>query len=213
MTADPESNPDPAQDPGEVEDPGQQDPADASQPPQTQAQAQAALASPDITTTGSTTMTAITSLAGSGLLMNGGTDLASWGQASFWVTSSAMTVTAELTVNPALNASFQYTLLGSGKTYATKNLRIQRVFGSDALQALATTGTIDCGALPSNQATPVTLSLDRTAATFDVLIAGAPSACMDLPTRIEGPIRAFRVTDSGYLDQGGRIEFTDLSLF
>jgi len=213
-TADPESSTDPAQDPDQVRDPDPKDPAESIQPPQTAEEVQAAMAAPDITTTGSTTFTVMTSLAGGpGLLMNGGTDLASWGTATWFVGSSAATVTAELTVNPAPNASFQYYLLGSGNSYATSKLRIQRVFGSDALQALATTGTFDCGALPSNQPTPVTLSFDRAAATFDVLIDGAPSACMDLPTRLQGPIKASRVTDAGYLDQGGRIEFTDVSLF
>ena len=86
-------------------------------------------------------------------------------------------------------------------------------FGVLALDLECARGPVDCGALPSNQATPVTLSIDRTAATFDVLIGGASSACTDLPTRIQGPIRAFRVTDSGTQNWGGRVTFTDLSLF
>jgi hypothetical protein len=145
--------------------------------------------------------------------MNGGIDLASWGQASFWVSNNASLLTAELTVTPAPNAAFQYAVLASGKSYQTRELRLQRAFGSDALQAVTSSGPVDCGALPSNQATPVTLSVDRTAATFDVLIGGASSACTDLPTRIEGPIKGFRVTDSGSQNFGGRVTFTVLSLF
>jgi hypothetical protein len=213
---DPMADPDPAQDPGQMQgidqpDPAQPEPAPAgdSQPG---AQAQAA-SGPDIVTTGSTTFRTQTSLVGTELLMNGGIDLASWGTASFWLSNSASFVTAELTVNPAPNAAFQYAVIASGKTYQTRELRVQRVFGSDALQAVTSAGAVDCGPLPSNQATPVTLSIDRTAATFDVLIGGASSACTDLPTKIAGPLKAFRIQDSGYQNYGGRITFSDLSLF
>lgn len=189
----------------------QADPAQADEPQA--AQAQAAEGRPDITTTGSTTFAVETSFAGNGLVMNAGTDLASWGQASFWVSNTAPSLTTELTVNPAPNAAFQYSLVASGKSYQTRELRLQRAFGSDALQAVITSGPVNCGTLPSNQATPVTLSVDRTAATFDVLIGGASSACTNLPTRIEGAIKGFRITDSGYQNFGGHVEFSDLSLF
>ena len=72
---------------------------------------------------------------------------------------------------------------------------------------------MDCGALPSGQATPVTLSWDSSAATFDVLIAGAPSACMNVPTRMEGPVRGFRVVDQAFVGYGGQVDFTGLALF
>lgn len=188
-----------------------QDPAQAGDSQPT-GEAQAVSGTPDITTTGSTTFRVQISPAGTELLMNGGIDLASWGQASYWVSNNASSLTAELTVNPAPSAAFQYSVLASGRSYQTKELRLQRAFGSDALQAITSSGPVDCGALPSNQATPVTLSIDRTAATFDVLIGGASSACTDLPTRIEGRIQGFRVIDSGSQNFGGRITFTALSL-
>ena len=159
-------------------------------------------------------MSASSSLTGGPALhMNAGTDGLSLGSATYYATSSASTVTTELTVNPAPDAAFQYLLLGSGKSYATKQLRLQRVPGSDALQALAGNTAVDCGALPSGQATPVTLSWDSSAATFDVLIAGAPSACMNVPTRMEGPVRGFRVVDQAFVGYGGQVDFTGLALF
>jgi hypothetical protein len=200
------------QDPGQAPGLEQQAPAPAGDSQPT-GEVQAASGVPDITTTGSTTFRVQTSPAGTELLMNGGIDLASWGQASFWVTSNASLLTAELTVNPAPNAAFQYAVVASGASYHTRELRLQRAFGSNALQAVTASGPVDCGPLPSNRATPVTLSVDRTAATFDVLIGGASSACTDLPTQIEGPIRGFRVTDSGSQNFGGRVTFTALSLF
>lgn len=190
----------------------QQAPAQAGDSQPT-GEVQAASGTPDITATGSTTFRVQTSSAGIELLMNGGLDLASWGEADYWVSNNASSLTAELTVNPAPDAAFQYSVLASGNSYHTRELRLQRAFGSDALQAVTSSGPIDCGALPSDQATPVTLSVDRTAATFDVLIGGAASACTDLPTLIQGRIQGFRVTDSGTQNFGGRITFTDLSLF
>jgi hypothetical protein len=219
MATDPQSaNPDPTQDLGQAEDPGQtQDPAaEATQsaespPPQAQAQGMSA---PAISCGGATTMTASSSLTGAPALdMNAGADNGSLGSATFYATSSASTITTEVTVNPAPNAAFQYLLLGSGKSYATKQLRLQRVPGSDALQALAGNTAVDCGALPSGQATPVTLTWDASAATFDVLIAGAPSACMNVPTRLEGPVRGVRVVDQAFVGYGGQVDFTDLALF
>ena len=210
MTADPQSaTPDPTQDLGQMDDPVQAD--DPAQPAAPQAQATSA---PAISTGGSTTFSPTTSLAGGPALhMNGGTDGLSLGSATYYATSSANTVTTELTVNPAPNAAFQYLLLGSGKSYATKQLRLQRVPGSDALQALAGNTAVDCGALPSGQATPVTLSWDESAATFDVLIDGAPSACMGVATRMQGPVRGFRMIDQAFDGYGGQIDFTDLALF
>ena len=136
MTRDPQSaNPDPTQDPGSVDDPGQpQDPAaDSTQSASTPAQAQAQGSAPAISCGGSTTMTASSSFAGGAALhMNAGKDGWSQGSATYWATSSASTVTTELTVNPAPDAAFQYLLLGSGINYATKQLRIQRVPGSES---------------------------------------------------------------------------------
>ncbi|HSR96542.1 MAG TPA: hypothetical protein VLM79_05685 [Kofleriaceae bacterium] len=215
-TTDPQSaNPDPTQDLGEVgqpDDPVQS--AESTQPAQSTAPQAQGMSAPTISCGGSTTMPASTSLTGGpGVHLNGGTDIVSGGSATYYATSNASTVTTELTVNPAPNAAFQYLLLGSGKSYATKQLRIQRVPGSDALQAIAGNAPIDCGALPSSQATPVTLSWDSSAGTFDVLIAGAPSACMNVATRMEGPVRGIRMIDQAFEGYGGQVDFTDLSLF
>jgi hypothetical protein len=214
MTTDPQSaNPEPTQDldPGQSQDPAQ--PAESTQSASTPSEAQAQ-GTPAISCGGSTTMTASSSLTGAPALhMNAGTDGLSLGSATYYATSSASTVTTELTVTPAPDAAFQVLLLGSGKNYATKQLRLQRVPGSDALQALAGNTAVDCGALPSGQATPVTLSWDSSAATFDVLIAGAPSACMNVPTRMEGPVRGFRVVDQAFVGYGGQVDFTGLALF
>jgi hypothetical protein len=121
-------------------------------------------------------------------------------------------VTAEFTVNPAAGASFAYELLGSGSGYG-KMLRLQRIPGSDTLQAVAATSVVTCGPLASGQPTAVTLSLDVTAARFDVLIAGAPSACTDLPARLVPPLVGIRVEDTGNAGYGGHVEFTGLALF
>lgn len=193
------------------------DPApDPAAAPATAAQgspSQVGLPAPSIVTSGSSTVTANPGLAGSGVSIDGGMDLASYAWASYWVNTGLMSATAELTVNAAAGASFSFELVGSGVIYATKKLRLQRIPGSDALQALSTSGLVTCGSLASGQATEVTLSFDATGHTFDVLIGGAPSACTDLPTRLQGPIEGFRLIDAGNQDYGGRVDFTNLALF
>jgi hypothetical protein len=129
------------------------------------------------------------------------------------IETGAVTATVEFTVNPAPNAAFVFQLLGSGSSYSTRRLVLRRVPGSDALEALPTGGGVACGALASGVPTAVTLAFDGIARTFDVLIAGAPSACMDLPTMLKGPIKGFSLIDAGDEGYGGRIEFTNLALF
>jgi len=58
----------------------------------------------------------------------------------------------------------------------------------------------------------VTVSFDGAAHTVDVLIAGAQTACTDLPTRAGGPITGFRVTDEAIAGYGGHVEFTNFAL-
>ncbi|MEO7732933.1 MAG: hypothetical protein ABIY55_18355, partial [Kofleriaceae bacterium] len=129
------------------------------------------------------------------------------------VTTGAMRSTAEFTVNPAAGASFTYALTGTGGGYSSRNIRLERVPGSDHLQAVSTAGAVDCGRLPSGQPTLVTLSFDGAAHTFDVLLAGAQTACTDLTTRVSGPAVGFRVSDETIVGYGGRVDFTNLTLF
>jgi hypothetical protein len=154
----------------------------------------------------------MTSLAGAGLQIDGGSEPASYALASYAIQTGAMRTTAEFTVNPAPGASFTYALRGTGGGYSSRLLRLQRVPGSDALQAISTNGAVTCGLLASNQPTPVTLSFDGTARTFDVLIAGAPSPCTGLPTKVSGPVTGFRVTDEAVEGYGGHVELTNLAL-
>ena len=212
VAADPDpgtSNPDHLDDPDsdQADDPGQADQSGSVQA------AQGALPAPSISATGSSKMTDISSLAGSGLRIEGGTDLASYARGTYWVATGAMSATTEFTVNAAPGATFFYELLGSGTSYGTKLIHLERAPGSNALQALAKSGTVTCGTLASGQPTTVTLAFDSVARTFDVLIAGAPSACTDLPTMLVGPIKGLRMMDPGTLDYGGRVEFTTLALF
>jgi len=173
-----------------------------------------AIPAPTVTTGGSTTVTATTSLAGSGpgLQIDGGVEPASYAIASYPFETGAMRATAELTVNPAPGASFTYALRGTGGGYSSRYLRLQRVPGSDDLQAITTNGAVRCGPLASGQPTLVTLSFDGAARTFDVLLAGQPSACTDLPTAVSGPVRGFRVVEETMAGYGGRIEIANLTL-
>jgi hypothetical protein len=167
---------------------------------------------PSLTTGGSSTVSVPTSLAGAGLQINGGTEPASYALASYMIDTGAMHATAKFTVNPGPGAAFTYALRGTGGGYSSRYLRLQRVPGSDALQAITATGAVTCGSLASGRPAEVTLSFDGAARTFDVLIAGVASACTALPTKTAGPVMGFRVTDETMEGYGGHVELTGLAL-
>lgn len=177
-----------------------------------EAQGQTALSAPTITGAGSSTARVTTALAGAGLQIQGGAGLGSYVLATYAAGTGANRATAELTVNPASGASFVYMLLGSGTRYSTQQLRLQRIPGSNQLQAAATTGNVACGTLASDQPTAVTVTFDGATQTFDVLLAGAASACTHLPTRVQPPIVGFGMMDASNEDWGGRVDFTNLAL-
>jgi hypothetical protein len=168
---------------------------------------QAALPQPSIDTGGSTRATT----AGPSVRIDGGTEPAAYAVVTYRLATGAMSATAELTVNAAPGAAFEFMMTGTGSGYSARHLRLQRVPGSNVLQAVATTGAVACGPLASGQPTMVTLAFDGATQTFDVLIAGARSACTDLPTRMAGPVNGFLLSDSTLEGYGGHVEFSDLT--
>jgi len=201
--------------------PEQTDPAEAPAPAPTSAPTdpgqagpgaprQATLPQPSITTGGSTTVSAAAGGASAQIL--GGTETAAYALVSYRVATGAMSATTEFTVNPAPGAAFEYHLIGTGSGYVSRYLRLIHGPGSSTLQAASASGVVDCGPLPSGQPTTVTLAFDGTAKTFDVLIAGARSACTDLPSKTSGPVNGVRLSDSTVQGYGGRVDFSNLVL-
>lgn len=193
-------------------DPAATDPA---APAATEAAATAprrALPQPYISMNGSTTVAATPSLDSGTVVIDGGTELAASGMATYVMTTGAMAATAEVTVNPAPGAAFQYLVSGTGGGYSTRQLRIERDPGSDALVAASTAGLVTCGALPSGRPTTIAVAFDGAAKTFDVRIAGASTPCTRLATRVSGPVTGFRLVDLGSIGYGGRVEFSNLGL-
>lgn len=171
---------------------------------------QQASSNPTIWKTGSSSATVLGSLRGAGLRIDGGSDYGSYLLATYRVSSSQNI--GELTVTPAAGASFVYVLVGSGRSYSTHQLRLERRPGSNELRAAAATGSVECGTVASDQATQVSLVLDAASQTFDVLIDGVTSACTDLSTRLEPPVIGFNLMDASNQGYGGRVEFTDLTV-
>jgi hypothetical protein len=167
---------------------------------------------PSLSTGGSSTATVATSFAGAGLQIDGGTEPAAYALATYIIDTGATRATGQFTVNPAPGASFTYALRGTGGGYSSRYTRLQRVPGSDALQAVSANGAVACGTLPSGQPTSVTLSYDGAAQTFDVLIAGQATACTHLPTKTSGAITGIRIVDEAIEGYGGHVELTNLAL-
>ena len=176
--------------------------------------AAAALPAPSVVQGGRTRVAITPSLAGSTIAIDGGTDLASYARVSFYADVTASSLTGQVTVNAAPGASFVYGLFGdSNGIWSGRTLRVLRIPGPEVLQATAASGFVTCGPFPSGQPTDITLSFDRVAHTFDVLIGGAPSACTDLPTKFGGVDTGFRLEDYGNQGYGGHVEFSNFSLF
>jgi hypothetical protein len=193
--------------------PGQAaDPVQASDQAGQGASRRATLPQPSIDTGGSTTATVAPSPDGPRVRIDGGTAPAAYALVTYMIATGAMSATAEFTVNPAPGASFEYMMVGTGSGYSSRHLRLQRVPGSNTLQAVSTSGAVACGTLASGQPTTVTLAFDGTAKTFDVLIAGARSACTELSTKVAGPVNGFLLTDATLEGYGGHVEFSDLTL-
>jgi hypothetical protein len=171
----------------------------------------AALPQPSIAYAGSSSVSLLPSTGG-GVRIHGGSEEGAFALVTYQVAVSGNHATAQFTVDPAAGASFVYALTGSGSGYSTRQLRLQRVPGSDQLQAAASTGTVACGAL-GNAPTAVALRFDAQAHTFDVQIAGAATACTGLPTSLKGPATGFLTMDASNAGYGGDVTFTGLALF
>lgn len=183
--------------------------ADDTQIEDTQTENQLASANPTISSSGASSASVISSLRGAGLRINGGSDYGSYLLASYRVGGSSQN-TGEFTVTPTGGASFIYVLVGSGRSYTTHQLRFERRPGSSELRAAATTGSVVCGTVASDQPTHVSVTLDAASQTFDVRIDGATSACTNLATRLLGPVVGFNLMDASNEGYGGRVEFRDL---
>jgi len=153
------------------------------------------------------------SLAGPGVEINGSPDLGSFLIASYEATTGSSGATAGATVTPAPGAAFVYTLLGSGTGYSGRQLRLQRMPGSSDLTAAAATGNVTCGTVVSGAPTKLGLVFHAASGTFDVLIGGAASGCTSLPTKLQPPVIGFSLMDASNEGWGGRVDFTDLTIF
>ena len=153
---------------------------------------------------------------GSGLEINGSSDLGSFLIASYGATTGtagSSDATGGVTVTPASDAAFVYILQGSGTGYSGRQLRLQRMPRSSVLQAAASTGDVTCGTVASDTATTLSLVFHAAAGTFDVLIGGKDSACKGLPTKLQPPVIGFSLMDASNEGWGGTVDFTNLTIY
>jgi hypothetical protein len=174
-----------------------------------------AVSAPQLAYAGSSTAAVLASSASGapGLAITGSPDEGAFLLARYLVTPSMTDATAEVTVTPHGDAAFLYMLTASGSGYATRQLRLERLPGSTALQAQIPTGTAVCGDVASDRPTSIALAFHSRSQTFDVLFDGAATACTGLPTRLVPPITGFELMDASNAGYGGQVEFTDLSVF
>lgn len=169
---------------------------------------------PVITKAGSSSARVLASTAaGPGLEIDGSAELGSFVEAIYSATPGSSGATAGFTVTPAAGAAFVYIMLGSGSRYSTQQLRVQRAPGSSTLEAAAATGTVTCGTISDGAPTELTMVFHAASGTFDVRIGGAASGCTGLPTSLVPPVVGFGMMDASNQGWGGRVDFTDLTMF
>lgn len=172
-----------------------------------------AMSPPQIAYSGDSRVSLLAGLStGSSVQITGDPSDDAFALARYSVAVSGNRATARFTVDPAPGASFIYNLNGSGSGYSTRNLRLERIPGSNQLQATTATGPVACGPI-ANAATSVTLVYDGDRHTFDVKIGGAPSACTGLTTRMKPPAIGFELMDAPTAGYGGEVTFSQLALF
>src|SRR3954471_14321131 len=140
------------------------DPAPASAPP---AQS-GAISAPQLAYSGSSTASVLTSASSGapGLAISGDRSEGAFLLARYSMTPSVNDATAQLTVTPHGDAAFLYMLTASGSGYASRQLRLQRLPGSTALQAQIPTGTAVCGDVASDRPTAIALAFHSSTQTF-----------------------------------------------
>src|ERR1051325_11232568 len=103
--------------------------------------------------------------------------------AAFHFSNSTMDIENSFDINPASGSSFVWSLLGSGQM--PRWIRLQRGPGSLMMEAYTgPSGGTNCGNLASDTWSTVTVIMHtgQLPHTFDVLVNGAPTACMGVST-------------------------------
>ena len=115
-------------------------------------------------------------------------------------------VSVQFAVRPARGASLVFMLSGTGSGYASRQLRLLRAPGSGTLVAGSASGNVECGALPTDQRSTVTLDVRASEPrSFDVRIDGEATRCSELATRLGLPATSFGVMDASNEDWGGDV--------
>lgn len=122
-------------------------------------------------------------------------------------------VVASVDVNPADGAAFVWTVHGTGVSLYKRRIRLQRWAGTERLIASAPpTGDTDCGALPSDTWSTLTLVVHtaQQPSTFDVLVDGNETACSGLAAYVTKPFNMVEIMDSSNQNWGGDVLFDDI---
>jgi hypothetical protein len=127
--------------------------------------------------------------------------------------SAPSDVAASVDVDPASDGSFVWSVNGTGVSTYKRRIRLQRWPGTTTLVASASpSGDTDCGSLPSNAWTKVTLVVHTatTPSTFDVLMNGQATSCTGLQAYVTKPFNMVEIMDSSNDGWGGDVRFDNI---
>jgi hypothetical protein len=167
--------------------------------------------------TGSTTTASIISASNHGkvLLVKADPKTTDFLIARLGFSSSARELAAQVDVDPSTNAAFVWSVNGTGSAIGKRRVRLERRPGSSTLVASTLpSGNTDCGALPSNAWSRVTLRVHakQRPHTFDVLIDGKATACTGLETGLGAPWRDVAIMDASNPGWGGEVRLDNIAL-
>jgi hypothetical protein len=124
-------------------------------------------------------------------------------------------ISATVDIKPDSGAGFVWTVFGTGVSNYKRRIRLERFPGTNTLTASASpSGDVDCGPLPSNQWSRVTLVIrtGTTPSSYDVLINGNRTSCTNLRAYVTKPFNMVEIMDSANDRWGGTVRFDNISL-
>lgn len=118
-------------------------------------------------------------------------------------------------VKPDSGAAIVWSIHGQGVSSYKRRIRLMRWPNSTRLIANASpSGDRDCGSLPSNAWTRVTVVIHTgaTSSTYDVLLNGSATPCRGLQAAVTQPFNMLQVMDSSSDGWGGKVRFDNFVL-
>ena len=153
-------------------------------------------------------------VAGKALAIHGSTVLGEWAEAYYPFaipTQQSLSITFDLWLYPDAYFFAQFNAETSAITSIANDASAGRLYAQDWSRGKRSP-SVDCGALPNDAGSTITVNVDNAAGTYSVLIDNTPTDCTDLGTMTGagGLFTNFLFGDSYQDGEGGSILFDNI---